>query len=1168
MTTLHTLIARVRRRWFVQVLLCHAGRAFAWASLPVFLALAVDYALAPDGAALIALAIVTTAAAVALGSLAIGRMQRRPDDRHVARFIEERAAGSPGVVPLDDALVSAVDVAQRPDRDAGFAAMIVAGAVERIRGMEPSRVIPAAALGRAATQGLAGAALLALALVSGAPPLARAIDTARVRLFPESIAVHVLPGDTRVPAGTPLQVRAIVRDGRGPIARVAPSLTVSAAGEERTVRMTPSGEGFEFTFDSVDRSFAYRITAGTAASRQYTVTALFAPRVRQIELRYAYPAFTGLPVRDEEDGGDIYAPPGTRVRVRIHTDTPAAEGHLAMGRTGAAPLPLRLAGDRVLEGDLVLEADDSYRVALSNADGLQSRGDTEYFIRLMDDRPPDVRILRPSSDQSITPLEEVAIEARADDDYGIAGFDLVYSVGGGGEVVVPFDRVTGTDIQKVGVRLLAAEDLGVKPGDVIAYYARARDVARGSPSTRRESDIFFLEVKPFSEEFVQAQSQAGGSGASSQQIESLIAAQKEIISATWNIERRSPGGVSAGDLQQVAAAQAELRQRVEQMAARSMRGRGGIRPPAERPAAQRVAQPGRQSSADPIAAAIEAMARALQQLESKKTKDAIPHEMAALNRLLEAQAEVRRREVSRQSNSSGSGGSNRSGQDLSALFDKELQRQQRTNYESRSQLEERPDRGQSNDSAADRIRDLARRQEELGRQQRELAAGGLSAEELQRRLERLTREQTELRERAEALTREMAQQGQQQGQRSGEQPGQRSGEQQGRGQGGRQGPGQAGQSPAPPEGQASSGMRGVSEQMRSAASDLQRQDAAAAAQNAERAAEQLRRIEQQMRGGSTGTPGKAAGELQMEAQQIAQEQRRIAAEAERLDKGAGAGADARRRLAGEKELLAGRVDELQRAVRQQAQRGQKMPGGNGMEAAAAELERQQIGQRMRESAEQLRTPGAAGTPAAAPKLAGQAEQQIARALDRVVEKLGGGSADARQLTGQLEQTREIRDRLNRMEQQMREAESNARGSQPGRQAGDGRQGAPGAAGRGQDGELQRLQQAYQQELARAREALGRLGSASQSAGGGATPEQHEFSRSAPGTEASKQDRSGWAALRRDVDTALEKHDAAISQRLAQRLSEDRLSAGGSERVPDQYRVRIARYYESLAKAKK
>jgi hypothetical protein len=34
------------------------------------------------------------------------------------------------------------------------------------------------------------------------------------------------------------------------------------------------------------------------------------------------------------------------------------------------------------------------------------------------------------------------------------------------------------------------------------------------------------------------------------------------------------------------------------------------------------------------------------------------------------------------------------------------------------------------------------------------------------------------------------------------------------------------------------------------------------------------------------------------------------------------------------------------------------------------------------------------------------------------------------------------------------------------------------------------------------------------------------------------------------------------------MGEDKLSAGGSERVPEQYRRLVAKYYESLAKTRK
>ena len=95
---------------------------------------------------------------------------------------------------------------------------------------------------------------------------------------------------------------------------------------------------------------------------------------------------------------------------------------------------------------------------------------------------------------------------------------------------------------------------------------------------------------------------------------------------------------------------------------------------------------------------------------------------------------------------------------------------------------------------------------------------------------------------------------------------------------------------------------------------------------------------------------------------------------------------------------------------------------------------------------------------------------------------------------------------------------------------------------------------YARELARAREALGKLTEGEPRDGlGGATPEEQVFSQSAPGNEAFKQDFSKWESLRKGVDLALERYESSVSRRLAKKLAEDRLSAGGSERGPDAYR---------------
>src|SRR6185503_15517147 len=209
------------------------------------------------------------------------------------------------------------------------------------------------------------------------------------------------------------------------------------------------------------------------------------------------------------------------------------------------------------------------------------------------------------------------------------------------------------------------------------------------------------------------------------------------------------------------------------------------------------------------------------------------------------------------------------------------------------------------------------------------------------------------------------------------------------------------------------------------------------------------------------------------------------------------------------------------------------PGAEGapFREAGQQLQGQQVGTRMRDSARELRDraagtregregaagQGGPGTPAPA----AEREQQLTRALEGVANALnGGGQEDGRKLVEQLDRTREMRDRLNALERQLRAAEAQAgrgregngqrdgngpragnaqrdsaggrAGGRGGEQPGEGR----GSSGTGADA-VQSARQEYLRELQRTNEALGRM-RAEQRGGGGSTPEEHEFSRSAPG----------------------------------------------------------------------
>ena len=57
-------------------------------------------------------------------------------------------------------------------------------------------------------------------------------------------------------------------------------------------------------------------------------------------------------------------------------------------------------------------------------------------VDVLADRPPTVSFARPGRDTSASSIEEVFVEAAADDDYGVKDLELVYSVNGGAEKTV------------------------------------------------------------------------------------------------------------------------------------------------------------------------------------------------------------------------------------------------------------------------------------------------------------------------------------------------------------------------------------------------------------------------------------------------------------------------------------------------------------------------------------------------------------------------------------------------------------------------------------------------------------------------------------------------------------------------------------------------------------
>ncbi|HUS47543.1 MAG TPA: DUF4175 family protein [Phycisphaerae bacterium] len=253
--------------------------------------------------------------------------------------------------------------------------------------------------------------------------------------------LHITPGDIVIAAGDPLQVEVDVDNSavkRAAFHRSSPD------GPDSLTEMTPlpAKEGgrprFAVTCPPVGQSFRYRIHAGDALSRYYTVTVVPRPSVARLDLMYEYPDYTGRPSEALRDvAGDIRAPAGTRVTLSATTNTPVTSAELIVNDrlAGRAEIIDTEGGSTVCKFQFALSKKLQGRWTVNL---VKSVGEHQFVnsmdwhsLEVVPDAAPIVKITRPEDlVLKLKPTARLPIYYAAGDDYGLTHAELLVEVDG------------------------------------------------------------------------------------------------------------------------------------------------------------------------------------------------------------------------------------------------------------------------------------------------------------------------------------------------------------------------------------------------------------------------------------------------------------------------------------------------------------------------------------------------------------------------------------------------------------------------------------------------------------------------------------------------------------------------------------------------------------------
>lgn len=546
-----------------------------------------------------------------------------------------------------------------------------------------------------------------------------------------AVGFEVKPGNAEIQPGDNLIVWVTASD----TASAKYIYWQQGGGEQRAIlQPSTTPEVSYYTFSALQEDVHYQVRVGGEASEYFEIRVKRPPGVESIEARYVYPEYLGISPTSVPFSGEISGVEGTRVTLRVEANKPLES--LKMVRDGAGEMALAPVGEALWEGSFDLVTPDTYHLALLDREGQENPDPEIYKITVTPDNPPVIRVKFPRGDAKVLALEEVPFAFEVEDDFGIDGYGIQYSLAGKEPVRLALSK-SGETLQEVTAEyLMALEEMGLSDGDLITWSIWATDRKPGRADYETAGDPYFLEVRPYTLRYREQVSQGGGGGGAQAGGDAALD-QKKIIIALTNL-RKSAKGMKEDDFnghkEKIVDSQVQLRDQLSEGLLKAS------------PEEQKLGGEAVQAMEDVLnslgSAALPAPEVALGEgVESAKR---------AWQAMLKLEPELR--EVARQEGGGGGGGGGAGQQELDAL-----EMGQRKGYVEEASTG--AEASKENEAIRKGLDDLARRQELLNEDLGKLiseAEQAKAAEEKKRQLERLQEEQRRQMERLDQLRNQVA----------------------------------------------------------------------------------------------------------------------------------------------------------------------------------------------------------------------------------------------------------------------------------------------------------------------------------------------------------------------------------------------------------------------------
>lgn len=360
----------------------------------------------------------------------------------------------------------------------------------------------------------------------------------------------------------------------------------------------------------------YRVVAGEVESPVYHVTVIHPLELNSVKTAITSPAYTHRPP-ETIDQGDCTVIEGSSLRLAITLNRTPASAAVILGEKSQQKLPLKIEGATLSALLPAVTQEMAYQIVAVDDAGMKL-GPNSFRIKVTPDREPTLRFVEPTESLGVTPIAEVPIVVKADDDFGVSRLAIQYKVGDGPEETLHLADLKNEPVTAEALVTLYLEKHEINFNDGVTYYAYVLDNYPGGPH-RTVSELRFIDILPFKRRYRLAEPSGDIPANVSVSLEELIARQRVNLNRTFVAERDRTIDVAA--VMRLATFEEELSVATAEFSA-GLRGVGG------------------QVSA--LDEAVNAMRAATRDLDAKQLGSAFAHEETALKALIAARRNLER----------------------------------------------------------------------------------------------------------------------------------------------------------------------------------------------------------------------------------------------------------------------------------------------------------------------------------------------------------------------------------------------------------------------------------------------------------------------------------------------------------------------------------------------